>query len=61
VSSREDDSRIRKGNGAQNFAVLRRLALNLLKKETSVKRSIQGKRFLAGWDDNYLEKVLFGT
>jgi predicted transposase YbfD/YdcC len=60
VIFREDDSRIRKGNGAQNFAVLRRIALNLLKRETSVKRSIQGKRFLAGWDNDYLRLILFG-
>lgn len=60
VIFREDDSRIRKGNGAQNFAVLRRIALNLLKQETSVKPSIQGKRFLAGWDNDYLRFILFG-
>jgi predicted transposase YbfD/YdcC len=60
VTFREDDSRVRKGNGDQNLAVLRRIALNLLKNETSVKRSIQGKRFLAGWDTSYLEKVLLG-
>jgi predicted transposase YbfD/YdcC len=53
VTFREDDSRIRNGAGPQNMAVLRRLALNLLKKETSIKRSIQGKRFLAGWDNDY--------
>jgi predicted transposase YbfD/YdcC len=61
VTFREDDSRVRKGAGPQNMAVLRRLALNLLKRETSVKRSIQGKRFLAGWDNDYLLKVLFNT
>lgn len=61
VTFREDDSRVRKGAGPQNMAVLRRLALNLLKRETSVKRSIQGKRFLAGWDNDYLLKVLFNS
>jgi predicted transposase YbfD/YdcC len=59
VTFREDDSRIRKGAGPQNMAVLLRLALNLLKRETSLKRSIQGKRFLAGWDNDYLLKILF--
>lgn len=59
VTFREDDSRVRKGAGPQNLAVLRRLALNLLKRETSVKRSVQGKRFLAGWDNDYLLKILF--
>jgi predicted transposase YbfD/YdcC len=60
VSFREDDSRIRKGHGAQNFAVLRRIALNLLKQDQTVKRSMQGKRFLAGWDNDYLRNILFG-
>ncbi len=61
VTFREDDSRVRKGAGPQNMAMLRRLALNLLKRETSVKRSIQGKRFLAGWDNEYLLKILFNS
>jgi predicted transposase YbfD/YdcC len=57
---REDDSRIRKGNGAENFAVLRHIALNLLRREKTVKRSLKGKRMKAGWDKNYLLKVLTG-
>jgi len=61
VAFREDDSRIRKEAGPQNMAILRRLALNLLKRESSVKRGIQGKRFLAGWDNDFLFKVLFNS
>jgi predicted transposase YbfD/YdcC len=57
---REDDCRIRKGNGAENFAVLRHIALNLLRRETSVKRSLKGKRMKAALDENYLLKVLTG-
>ena len=58
---REDESRVRKGNGPQNFAVLRHIALNLLKRETSVKRrSLKGKRELAAWDEAYLLKVVIG-
>jgi predicted transposase YbfD/YdcC len=58
---REDDSRIRKGNGTENFAVLRHIALNLLKRETSAKRrSLKGKRKKAAWDEAYLLKVLTG-
>jgi predicted transposase YbfD/YdcC len=58
VAFREDDCRIRKGNGAQNFAVLRHIALNLLKQETSAKCGIKAKRLKAGWDENYLLKIL---
>lgn len=61
VVFREDDSRIRKGAGPQNMAILRRLALNLLKRDTSVKRGIQGKRFLAGWNNDFLLNVLFNS
>jgi len=58
VSFREDESRIRKDNAPQNFAVLRHMALNLLKKETSLKKSIKSKQLRAGWDNDYLAKVL---
>ena len=58
VTFAEDDSRIRLGNAPQNFAVLRRIALNLLKQETSVKRSVRAKRMRAALDEDYLLKVL---
>ena len=58
IAFREDESRIRKNNGAQNFAVLRHIALNALKQETSAKIGIKNKRLKAGWDENYLLKVL---
>ena len=61
VVFREDDCRIRKGNGAQNFAVLRHIALNLLRQERSAKDSIRAKRLKAGWDHDYLLKVLFSS
>jgi len=50
--------RKRKENAAENFAVVRHIALNLLKNENTLKRSIKGKRLKAGWDNAYLAKVL---
>jgi predicted transposase YbfD/YdcC len=58
VVFREDDSRIRKDHGAENFGTLRRLALGLLHKETSLKKSIRLKRYRAAMDNDYLMKVL---
>jgi predicted transposase YbfD/YdcC len=60
ITFREDDSRIRRGNGAENFAVLRHITLNLLKRENSAKRSLKAKRKRAAWDDDYLLTVLTG-
>jgi len=52
----EDRSRIRKRCGAENMAVLRHIALNVLQQADSCKRSI--KRLFAGWKNDYLLKVL---
>src|SRR4029079_9871897 len=61
VTFHEDASRIRKGDAPENFGLLRRLALCLLKKETTSKRSIRGKRLRASWDDGYLLQVMCGN
>ena len=58
VAFGEDKSRIRSGFGAENMALIRHIALNLLKQETSDPRGIQTKRLRAAWDNTYLEKVL---
>ena len=54
----EDQSRARSGNAAENLAALRRLALNLLKRETTKKRGIRGKMLNASWDHSYLLRLL---
>ncbi|HMN27033.1 MAG TPA: ISAs1 family transposase [Caldilineaceae bacterium] len=58
IAFREDESRLHKGNGPQNFAVLPHIALNALKQETSAKLGVKNKRLKAGWDEAYLLKVL---
>jgi predicted transposase YbfD/YdcC len=60
VSFAEDQSRQRKDHGAENFSRLRRIALNLLRRETTKKRGIKGKRLNAAWDHDYLLKLLTG-
>jgi len=57
VTFREDDSRIRSGDAPQNMAVLRTLALNILKRDTS-KASLKQKRFRASLDDHFLLQLL---
>lgn len=59
MAFREDECRKRTDNSAENFGILRHITLNLLKQEKTCKRSIAGKRLKAGWDNKYLEKVLF--
>ena len=58
IAFREDDSRLRRGYGDQNFAVLRQLALNLLRQDQSIKLGVKGKRLKAGWDETYLLHLL---
>jgi len=54
----EDLSRKRAGHSAQNFSLLNRIALNILKQDKSSKRGIKGKRLNAAWDHPYLLKLL---
>ena len=60
VALKEDQSRIRKGHAAENMAVLRHIALNLLKQEETAKGGIRAKQLQAAWNNDYLLKVLQG-
>jgi len=58
IAFREDDCRVRQGEAAQNFAILRHVALNLLREERTAKIGVKAKRLKAGWDEQYLLRVL---
>lgn len=58
MAFREDESRVRKDHAPENFAVIRQFALNLLKQDNSLDIGISAKRKRAGWDHNYLLKLL---
>ena len=58
VNFREDYARNRKDYSAENMAILRHMALNLIKKERSSKTSFRGKRLKASWSDDYLVTLL---
>ncbi len=60
VTFHEDQSRIRAGYAAENFAVVRHIALNLLRQQQTKRLSIKGKRLRAAWDTAYLLQVLQG-
>jgi predicted transposase YbfD/YdcC len=60
IAFNQDHSRIRKDNAPANFAILHHIALNLLKRERSLKVGVKAKRLRAGWDECYLLKVLAG-
>lgn len=60
MAFREDDCRVRSGNAAENFAVLRHFTMNMLKNVKS-KVGIKIRRQQAGWDDRFLLEVLFAT
>lgn len=58
VSFNEDNNRLRSGNAAENFSLMNKIALNLLKNEKSIRLGVKNKRLKAGWDNDYMMKVL---
>lgn len=57
IAFREDESRVRKDHAPENLAILRRIALNLLKQNTTVKRGVKNKRLVAAWNNDYLVQL----
>ena len=60
VTFREDASRVRERNAARNLALLRKIALNLARADTTLKASLRGKRKYAGWDDAFMAALIAG-
>lgn len=61
VAFREDESRVRQGEASENLAVLHHISLNLLGQVISSRFGIHANRLKAGWDNNYLQRVLDGV
>jgi predicted transposase YbfD/YdcC len=61
IAFREDQSRVRLGYAAENFAVIRHIALNLLKSDKTKKLGVKSKRLVAGWDETYLLHLVAGN
>ena len=55
---REDDCRVRHRNAAANLSVIRKIAINLVKSGSAKKGSIKGRRKAAGWDNDYMQKII---
>ena len=60
VTFNEDHCRIRDRNAVQNFSLLRKIAINLVRRHRASKASLKGRRKMAAWDNRYMEQVLTG-
>jgi predicted transposase YbfD/YdcC len=58
VTFREDDSRVRDRTAARNFALVRKIALNLVAGDRSTRTSLRGRRKKAAWNDNYMLQII---
>lgn len=61
IAFAEDQNRVRKDHGPENLAVIRHMAINLLKQEKTAKGGIKAKRLQCAWNEEYLLKVLAGA
>ena len=61
MSFREDDSHMRTGYSAENFGMMRRMALSIMKRDTHSKRSLKGRRRICSYHDKYFEQLLFNS
>lgn len=60
VTFNEDRCRIRDRSAVQNFSLLRKIAINLVRRHQASKASLKGRRKMAAWDNRYMEQVLTG-
>ena len=60
VTFNEDRCRIRDRSAVQNFSLLRKIAINLVRRHHASKASLNGRRKMAAWDNRYMEQVLTG-
>ncbi len=60
VAFQEDHCRMRDRNAVQNFALLRKIAINLVRRHQTSKASLKGRRKMAAWDNRSMEQVLTG-
>jgi predicted transposase YbfD/YdcC len=60
VTFNEDQCRMRDRNAVQNFSLLRKIAINLVRRHQTSKTSLKGRRKMAAWDNRYMEQVLTG-
>ena len=58
IALREDESRARKGDSAENFNILRQIVINILKLDSSFKESIPNKQFRCLLDSDYLDRIV---
>ncbi|MDF1757224.1 MAG: hypothetical protein P1U74_02890 [Legionellaceae bacterium] len=60
MTFKEDASRVRKDNCAENLGVIRHIVINILRQDKITKRSVKGRRYKCAVDSEYANKVLDG-